>query len=338
MITEQVTTTDLNEFCWCSEHPQDDRAHDPAQKLDLALEERIHDALWKDAVLRATDISEIDVHVKNGIVYLRGHLLSGNNRQRVEKALQEVDGIPGIRSSFVMDEDLKYQIAMSLAQLEQANQCKFFTGVSHGVVVLNGEVPSASVRLSAELCAASNPKVRGVINYIHITGETPALDDTRFLQPPIGKEICFLDGVHGIVRQVVISPGNRRVTAMTIQGRFLSLNENSSTLNSGPMRPVLQVLLIPMNVVGHLTNSSGFLTIPSSDNKNIQNFDAHQFVAPGKGWEPPYPYCPQDVLFPVEHQQVDKGFENLSSQISPTLKVEEQVLSKQLLTNDSLGG
>lgn len=42
------------------------------------------------------------------------------------------------------------------------------------------------------------------------------------------------------------------------------------------------------------------------------DFDLSGFIAPDKAWTPPYPYCPDDVLFPVESVETEHG-------ISPTL-------------------
>jgi hypothetical protein len=76
------------------------------------------------------------------------------------------------------------------------------------VVVLHGQVMNTDVRKSAEQCAASHPKVRGVINNIRVPGVDLGVQDDRLIQPPIGKVIYFRDGISGIVRQVVINPDN----------------------------------------------------------------------------------------------------------------------------------
>lgn len=341
MIKEQILQTNLDEYSRCEEQAwllsNDENSHSPIEKTDAALEEKINHALWKDNVLRATDNNEIDIHVRNGIVYMSGHLISSTNRTRIEKALQTVEGIRGSRSKLVMDDGLMLEVAASLGKLEHDHQCKFFTGVSHGVVVLNGEVSSMEVRKAAEQCAASHPNVRGVINYIHVPGFDPGLQDSRFMQPPIGKEICFRDGVTGIVQQVVINPNNRLVVAMTIKGRISDSRQNLSLSDNSTAQPAGQLLVIPISVVEHLTSSSGFLTIKSTDFTKYQKFDASGFTIPEAGWVPPYPYCPEDVLFPADDQQVG-NIESNPNQAPVMRKTGEQVLGEQLLTNDSLGG
>jgi osmotically-inducible protein OsmY/uncharacterized protein YkvS len=314
------------------------RNDSPIQKEDAAVDEKIHHALWKDDVLRSTDNDAINIQVINGIVYLSGHIAGSTNRQRIEKVLQTIDGIRGISSALIMDDELMREVAASLGQIEHIHQCKFFTGVSHGVVVLNGEVSSADVRKSAEQCAASHPNVRGVINYIRVPGVDLGIQDHRFLQPTIGEEICFRNGLTGIVRQVVINPDNRRVIAMTVQGNFYDSWRNLSLSNSSTAPSTEQLVVIPMSVMGHLTSSSGFLTIQSTDASKYEGFDAFLFVIPRHDWVPPYPYDRADVLFSIEYEQVENKFGNALSQALFTFKAEEQALGEQILANDSLGG
>jgi len=339
MNKEQTTTINPDKFYPCGEQnwieTNDEKNHDPIQKMDAEIRERINQALWSDPVLRVTDNNEIEIHVRNGVVYISGHMISTTNHQRIEKALQTVDGIQGIKNSLVLDDELTLAVATALGQLEQTYQCKFFTGVSHGVVVLNGEVNSLEVRHMAEQCAASNPNVRGVINYIRVTGVDLGIQDHRLLQPPIGKEVYFHDGVSGIIRQVVINPDNRRVIAMTIQGRFYDRSQNLDLTKDNAAQPIEQLLVIPVSVMGNLTSNSGFLTIQSTDFSEYQRFEASLFMAPNEAWVPPYPYCPEDVLLPVDHEKMvgDESYQPISG---PKMKAE--TVSEQLLANDSLGG
>jgi hypothetical protein len=52
---------------------------------------------------------------------------------------------------------------------------------------------------------------------------------------------------------------------------------------------------------------------------------------------PPYPYCPADVLFPVDLHQLAAPVANIPIQALTPVVVGEQ-LTKELLANDSLGG
>jgi len=310
----------------------------PVQKTDAGIKEKINHALWKDTVLRAMDYYEVDVFVKNRVVYLNGHIVGTTSQSRIINALQSIPGIQEIKNNLVLDDKLTLEVAGSLGKLEHTFNCKFFTGVSHGAVVLNGEVNNIDMRLSAERCAASNPKVRGVINSIRVNGVNLGKQDFRLVQPPIGKEMCFLDGISGIIRQVVINPDNRRVVAITIQGRFSESRLNLTLSNISAHQSAEQLLVIPASVIGHVTKNSGFLTIQSTDSTKYQEFDTSLFIAPNIDWTPPYPYCPDDVLFPIAYQQLDKKIENVSNLVSSIPKTEMQKMSEELLYNDSIGG
>jgi osmotically-inducible protein OsmY len=341
MYKEQVTQTNLDEPSRCEERRQlQNRGKNliPIRKTDVTIKESINSALWKDQVLRALDYYGIDVHVKNGVVSLNGHIVSTTSQSRIINAIQSIPGILEIKNNLVLDDELARKVAGSLGKLEHTFNCKFFTGVSHGAVVLHGEVNSVDVRLSAERCAASHPKVRGVINSIRVTGVDLGIQDYRLVQPPIGKEMSFLDGISGIVRQVVINPDNRRVVAITIQGHFSESRRNLTLSNISAHQFAEQLLVIPASVIGYVTKNSGFLTIQSTDFTKYQEFDASLFTDPTIDWTPPYPYCPEDVLFPIAYQQVYKKIENVSNQVSPRPKTEMQKMSEELLYNDSLGG
>jgi osmotically-inducible protein OsmY len=333
MYKEQVPHTNLDEISRCEERSQVTdygKSLSPIQKTDAVIKESINNALWKDDVLRALDYYEIDVRVKNGVVYLNGHIAGSTSQSRIENAMRAIPGILEIKNNLVLDDKLTMEVAGSLAKLEHTFNCKFLTGVTHGWVVLNGEVSSEDVRISAEQCAASHPNVRGVIDL--------DIQDQRLTQPPIGKKIYFLDGLSGIVRQVVINPDNRRVVAITIQGYFDESRRNLTYSNFSGGQSVKQLLVIPMRVMGYVTKNSGFLTIQSTDSTKYQEFDATLFTAPNKDWVPPYPYCPDDVLFPVGYQRLDKKVETVSNRASPTIKTEIQKMSEELLYNDSIGG
>jgi osmotically-inducible protein OsmY/uncharacterized protein YkvS len=341
MFPVQVPRINSNEFSRCEERRQitdHGKSLSPIQKNDAAIKEYIYNAFWKDDVLRAIEYSEIDVHVKNGVVYLNGHIVSTTSRSRIENAMRAIPGILGIKNNLVLDDKLTLEVAKSLGRLEHAHNCKFFTGASHGVVSLNGNVSDESVKLLAEKCAASHSNVRAVINNVRVSGTEVELQDQPFLQPTIGEIVYFLDGISGVVKQVIINPNNRRVIAMTIQGKFTDRRYELNSLTDGKAQPPEQLVAVPMSVVRYLTKASGFLSINSNERKRYMAFDSASFSTPNVDWVPPYPYCPDDVLFPVEKRELEyQILEQLPR--SPFLVAwEEQPLREQLLANDSLGG
>jgi osmotically-inducible protein OsmY len=135
--------------------------------------------------------------VKDAIVYLNGHVSSLTNLYQAERSLQTIPGLLGVKNHLIPDDRLLTEVSTALGQIESIYDCKFFTGISHGVVFLSGNVDNTNIKLLAEKCAASNPNVRGVINSIRVQGID--LDSLKqpFLQPTIGEEIFFHDGVLG---------------------------------------------------------------------------------------------------------------------------------------------
>ncbi len=230
------------------------------------------------------------------------------------------------------------EVATALGSLEHTYDCKFFTGVSHGVVLLSGSVNDAKVILLAEKCAASNPNVRAVINSVRIAGDDLALPDQPFLQPTIGEEIFFLNGISGVVRQVIINPNNRRVIAMTVLGQFTNQRQDLKSLNNGEARSPERLIVLSMDLVRYLTKVSGFLTIRSSERNRYMDFNPASFITPNVDWVPPYPYCNDDVLFPVEYQHVDNQIVEQPERSPFNVALEDQSTRELMPANDSLGG
>ena len=273
------------------------------EKMDVVISEKIDEALWQDEVLRSTDYKELEVCVADQIVYMSGHVMSTMNQQRVENAVRTVSGILGVKSALFSDDQLTREVAGALGQIEHVYKVKFFTGVRHGVVSLNGEVGSINVRSLAEKCAASVSGVRGVINHIRTSGITQEAEDTRFLQPTIGEQIYFRDGPSGIVIQVIMNPNNRLVVAMVVQGRFPKSQPRFQSRPDGETSPS-EKFVIPTSEIRYLTKRSGFLHIKSIETARYGAFDPRGFIPPKKDWEPPFPYYLEDVLFPVESEEI----------------------------------
>ena len=341
MFPAQIPVLHPDELSRCEERRQvsdHGKSLSLIQKSDAAQKESIYHALWKDDLLRVLECNEIEVRVEKGIVHLNGHIVSGTSQIRVMKAIRTIPGILSIQNHLILDDKLTLEVASSLAGLEHTYDCKFFTGASHGVISVAGIVRDAAVKLLAELQVSANPKVRGVINHVRVEGSGPESQSLPFLQPAIGESIHFLDGISGIVKQVVINPNNRCVIAMAVQGKFTDHGHALDSLTNGNARPPEQQIIVPMSVVRYLTRDSGFLYIKSSERDRYQDFDPESFSAPGSGWVPPYPYCTNEVLFPVEHQDSGNHFPEQVSESLGTAISKEQLMWEQLLANDSLGG
>jgi len=330
-----------DEFSRCDERVQQSNlgnAPGPMAGTDATLKASVDRAIWNDEVLRAIEYHEIDIHTKNGIVHLSGHIANTTSRIRIENAIRSVPGILGVRNHLILDDKLTLEVAGALGTLEHTHDCKFFTGSSHGVISINGIVSSESVKSLAEMYVARNPDVRAVINHVRVAGVTePELQDLPFLQPIIGERIYFLDGLSGVVKRVVINPNNRRVIAMLLMVNFtdprLPFNSPSDATTGLPV----QLVQVPMDAIRYLTKVSGFLLISSNEHDRYQDFDPASFFPPGDDWTPPYPYCATDVLFPVEYQFADAQTANATDPLEEL--IEEGVSFKEpLAVNDALGG
>jgi osmotically-inducible protein OsmY len=304
MVVVQTTQASLAEFSRCDDQSllsvEEQNVHHMADKADASIVGKVDRALWNNGVLRSTDYREIDVDVKDGVVFLNGHVISASNQQRAEDAARTIPGVLDVKSYLVPDDNIMREVAGALGKIEHVYGVKFFTGVQYGVVGLHGEVGSATVRSLAEKYAANIPGVRGVINAVRAPGVDLEAEDQRFLQPSIGEQIYFRDGPSGKVQRVIINPNSRRVVAMVVRGRFSNPQQDPGFLAYGEDQLPERLIAIPMSAILFLTKSSGFLQIDTTEAAKYSDFDPSFFTAPREDWTPPYPYCPDDVLFPVE--------------------------------------
>jgi len=310
MLPTLITPTNSEEeLIRCGESKQvmmEERAGaKQSAKADKALMHAVDSAFWKDHVLRALEYSQIEIFAKYGIIYLNGHIVSAISQSRIKSAIQTVPDILGIRNNLVLDDKLVLDVASSLENLEHTYNCKFFTGASHGVISLNGVVCDETAKLLAEKCVASHPHVRAVINNVQVAGTMSAPQEQPFLQPAIGEPIYFSDGVSGVVKQVIIDPNNRCVIQLVLQGRLSNQKQNSAAQKNNQSQIAEKTVVIPVHLIRYLTTSSGFLTVKSTDTTQYQDFNPLYFAVPPMDWTPPYPYCPEDVLFHIDIGEIE---------------------------------
>jgi osmotically-inducible protein OsmY len=265
-------------------------------KTDAAIKDEVESSLWSDPILRITDYPEISVGVKNGVVSLVGHTTGMMNQKRIDDAVRNVTGVLGVSIHLIADDKLLLKVAGALSLIGQGEENHVFAHVENGVVVLSGEVSSIDIRNSAEQYTATVADVRGVINNVSVLGIDLAPEDQRFIQPSIGEEIIFRDGLSGFVTQVIINQQNRRVVAMIIQGQFPAKKYTAI----GGIQVPDRLAVIPMSVIRYITRQSGFLLIDSTEINLYQDFDPANFVAPDADWVPPYPYNLDDVKWVTE--------------------------------------
>jgi hypothetical protein len=140
------------------------------------------------------------------------------------------------------------------------------------------------------------------------------------------------------VDKVIVNPNNRRVIAMIVRGKFTGQQfDPNSDVEAGAF-PVERSIIIPMSTVRHLTRTSGFLYINSGQKNRYMDLSLVHFITAPQSWVPPYPYCPDDVLFPVEYKEKDMQIEYKPDQYSFAKLSKDTPLGEKLLANDSLGG
>lgn len=93
------------------------------------------------------------------------------------------------------------------------------------------------------------------------------------------------------------------------------------------------LMVIPMDLVRFLTKDSGFLRISSTERDRELDFNSASFISPAVDWTPPYPYCPDDVLFPTGDQAMNESYQFPFEVISAGTS-----FKKKVFANDSLGG
>jgi osmotically-inducible protein OsmY len=269
----------------------------PDYKTDASITAEVVNALWNDKILRVIDFDEIDVRVKDGVVFLNGHISGMTNQERIKKAIESVKGVLGVKNHLIPDDNLLLAVAKALTQIERLEGNRVYAKVQSGVVTLSGKVVSAKIYDFAGQYAANVPQVRAVINNIAAPGIDPNAVDQNFVQPGIGETIYFRDGLFGLVKHVIINRNNRRVTGMIIQGQFPDRQPKPKSIRVGGSPTSKRLAVIPVSVIRYLTGDSGFLYIDSTETNKYQDFTPQNFVTPEADWVPPYPYCADNVMF-----------------------------------------
>ncbi len=263
----------------------------PEYDSDYALTVKVGEAVWTDDILRETDYDQIEVKVEDGIVKLRGHVITSMNRTRAENAARSIHGVLGVENHLVVDEDLIIKVAEALGNDERTQLESISVVAQNGIIALNGQVGSAAIRQAAEEVAASVQEVRGVANYLQAPDVVVDDKEQQVWQPPIDREVYATDLLIGHIELVIINPHNRRVTAFVFHGYYpeqLPTYGNTQTERR---------VLVPIRAVRYETDSSVLLNISAIEAFQGRDFDPADFVSPPEDWQPPYPYHREDALF-----------------------------------------
>lgn len=266
----------------------------PEYHPDDVIAAEVKRALWDDDALREDDA--LDVTVREGVAILNGYVMTAGSKARVEQAARKAPGVLGIEDQLTSDQELVSAVAHKVAGAACAQGRTVYVHARNGIVYLGGEAGSAAERTAIEECAASVSQVRGIINRIRAPGVVVDGEERRVLQPGIGQAVYAADVRLGHVKHVVISPRNRRVTAMVVTGEFPDPEyPDTHTLPVLPPKRARQVV-IPIGEVRHVTRGGVELRVSGAVAAECDDLDPVRFTKPDAAWQPPYPYSRADVL------------------------------------------
>jgi osmotically-inducible protein OsmY/sporulation protein YlmC with PRC-barrel domain len=264
----------------------------PPYRMDQDLAEDVERALWNDPVTRELERYYLDAMVRDGIATLRGHVSTLTSKSRAEALVASVNGVLGVESHLVGDDQLRIRVAQAVSLDPPLNKEHIRVGTQHGIVILSGGVSSAEVRKMAEERAARVPQVRGVLNYLRAPGVERDEHALRAFQPQVGQEVFTTDVKSlGHVIRVIINPRNRLVVGIVVESK------DDQPLVFPEVQIISRQIVLPAAVIKQVTTGGVFLSVPRLQTVWADTFDESDFNLPPADWVPPYPYCTGDILF-----------------------------------------
>ncbi len=268
----------------------------PKYSPDDILAAHVENALWSIDFLQNTDYEEISVSVQDGIVILRGHVITMMNKTQIGDAVRSIAGVLGVENNLVVDQDLVIEVTQALGQDERTRYEWISVGAQNGVITLRGQVGSAAVREAAGEITASTPQVRGVINDLQAPDVVIDPEEHRFCQPLIDQDVYAGDMELGQVKRVILAPRSRRVTAFVVDGTFPDLlNKHGHRLPGGDPRQK-RCVVIPISALRDISYNSILLEASGVEAAQNRDFNPADFISPPVSWKPPYPYRWEEVL------------------------------------------
>lgn len=261
--------------------------HNYLQTNDSILAE-IEDSLWKDDALRTLDMNSLSIEVKNGEVFLFGHLAQENHLLWIERIFNSMEGVVAIHNNLVMDQALVIQVAQALARDERTRPFILPVDASRGWINLGGEVPTRELQQVAEKVAAGVPDVRGIVSLPSLAGQSP--DKPRHaVQPRIGAIVHGMIGEVGVITQVVIQPENRLVTHVVV--RAIEIKDTSL---------VFRETVVPCLDIDHVNGESIFLGRNGPSLSTFPALDPDDYPLAPFTWKAPYPYTAGEVRWSLQ--------------------------------------
>ncbi|RPJ29017.1 MAG: BON domain-containing protein [Chloroflexi bacterium] len=251
--------------------------------------------IWKVARqhdgIRALDIGSFSVSVREGFVFLTGHLSKKYHRELIEEIACSTPGVNAVRNNLVVDSELTIQVAERLSKDERTCGFIFPVGSAYGWVRLGGVVPRRELQMAVEEIAAQVPSVRGVLSRPRLIGENPETE-RRPIQPQIQAKVYDYILQEGVVTQVVIQPRNRLVTQAAVR---------TGDFHDGKF--VFYEYLVPVEAMEVVNQESIFLKRQGPPLNRFPAFEPSDYPLAPSDWQPPYPYTAGDVRWICEEPQ-----------------------------------
>ena len=258
----------------------------PEYRSDDHIAAEVDYALY-EYVLDRPHMACVRASVENGSVTLRGHVATEEYRSRARETAEGVPGVREVRDRLVSDDDLDIAVAQALREDPRARPYVIRVHTTLGIVHLMGRLSSRQEEIVAEEIVSAVPGVRAIVSRL-LPEETRARQP-EVVSPRIGGHVFTDDADLGSLERVVIDPLTRRVTHLVVEGSFEPPRDWEA---SPPKRRVIPA--------SHVTVATSFETVLDVDRKTAARFPEYwdeEYVAPPKGWEPPFDYQREEVLF-----------------------------------------
>jgi osmotically-inducible protein OsmY len=262
----------------------------PPYRSDADLTSAIRQTIANLAPIAGFEDRYIRVSVEDGVVTLTGHTTSQSLADQVEAAVAAVPGVLDVNNLLVPDDVIALDVAAALATEPRTRPYSIEVRVRLGVVTLTGEVPDPVIAQSATEVAARVPTVRAIVNQMTAPGFVP--DVAWVEQPNIGEPVYAEDALVGTVERVVIDPRTRQPVGIIVAAR---VPEDPSPEARTIERPVF----IPLSQINMMTEAGVFIAGRAID-AAYGPLASERTMPAAADWKPPFPYRPDDVVWPIE--------------------------------------
>jgi len=142
---------------------------DDTHQLDLEIQDLIATALDRVTIINESD-PRLDVSVEEGVVTIRGNVLTDTIRDAVMYTAARVPGVKKVIDRVTGDTEIEMALAGKLAAEPALKQSWINITLSSylGTVTLNGQVDSDAAKEAAGRIASQVPGVQDVVNVLTV--------------------------------------------------------------------------------------------------------------------------------------------------------------------------